>query len=449
MIVQPNESDEARQPETPPTRLRELAQQPDLAPLVAANPVAPADVLRELGTSRDPAVLAAVCANPNTPIETLLVLAGEYPAQFCANPVFPLLLLEYPNFPNEMPADALLHVLRYDAVPASFLAWLRTYGSPAVIEAAQLHVNTLGDVADWAECAAVALRNTPFPGYHDSLRELESLGAIPDLLAPLLVVHAAELAAPDESYHTPLAPPTSVIMLDLDHLDAAADADDVAVREAVARHPATPVALLHRLEFDDATRVRQAVAANPNTPSEMLHRLMIDGIHTRLIVAHNPNTAPNTLLRLAADSYAPIRRAVIEHPNASAAVRDQVLIHLLLMCAGSDEPLYRLLVHAHPQTPLRYLEAGVAAADWRCRYALTHNPAVSRAILVMLSRDGNALVRAAARAASAQRPSEIVAEPRRIAEPPSPLDAERTPENDVMLDFIRAATPAEWCKRAE
>jgi len=402
-----------------------------------------------LGTSRDPAVLAAVCANPNTPIETLLVLAGAYPAQFCANPIFPLLLLEYPNFPNEMPETALLHVLRYAGVPASFLAWLKTYGSPAVVEAAQLHVNTLGDVIDWAERAAVALRGTPFPSYHDVLRELESLGTIPALLAPLLVVHAAQLAAPDEAYHTPLAQTTSIIALDLDQLDAAADADDVAVREAVARHPATPLALLHRLEFDDATRVRQAVAANLNTPSEMLHRLMIDGIHTRLIVAHNPNTAPNTLLRLATDSYAPIRRAVTHHPNASAEVRDQVLIHLLLMCAGSDEPLYRLLVHAHPQTPSRYLEAGAHAADWRCRYALTHNPAVPRAVLVNLSRDGNALVRAAARAASVQRPGETAAEPRRIAEPPSPLDAERTPENDVMLDFIRAATPAEWRKRAD
>jgi hypothetical protein len=134
---------------TPAERLRELARRPALAPIVASNPGAGADLLRELGSIDDHTpfatfaarvpvarvaahqllaggnpTLAAVASNPNTPVETLLRLAGAYPEQFCANPALPLLLLENPNLLAEMPPARLRGLLRYANVPRDFLEWV-------------------------------------------------------------------------------------------------------------------------------------------------------------------------------------------------------------------------------------------------------------------------------------------------------------------------------------
>lgn len=407
---------EASRADTPLARLRELSHDPALAAQVAANPAAPAELLRELGTSHDGAVLAAVTANPNTPLDTLLVLAGRYPAQFCANPIFPLLLFEYPNFPNEMSEAGLLHLLRYSGLPDSFLAWLRSYGAPAVVEAAELHVNVLGAPEDWAERAQAAFRRTPLASYQDLVLELAALDGIPPLLAPLVAEFRERIEVQrDAHYVSPGRAAELAVAVDPERLEAQADSDDALLRAAVARWPQTPLHLLGRLEFDDMAVVREAVASNPAAPPEMLHRLMIDGIGTRLAVARHPGTAEATLLRLADDVYNPIRWAVLERPDLTAALRQQMLAHVLRTCATGSEPFYRMVAYAHDQTPASFLLTGPAAPDWRCRYALAVNPAAPGAALRLLLDDGNALVRMAAREAIARRPAapEPAVEPQR------------------------------------
>jgi hypothetical protein len=88
---------EAKDPNTRPTRLAELSQ------------------------SKDPCVVEAVAKNPGTPPERLLLLAQKYPAQFLENPVLPLLLLENPNALHALKKGAARELLRVSAGPPAWL----------------------------------------------------------------------------------------------------------------------------------------------------------------------------------------------------------------------------------------------------------------------------------------------------------------------------------------
>lgn len=72
---------EAASADTTPERLTELAQDPKLARLVAANPNASADLLLELSHNEDKTVRKACTSNADTPVEALLKLGGQLPEQ--------------------------------------------------------------------------------------------------------------------------------------------------------------------------------------------------------------------------------------------------------------------------------------------------------------------------------------------------------------------------------
>ena len=74
---------EAAQETTSPERLRILAEQDiALARIVAKNPAAPPNLLKELASTGDKAVRQNVVANPNTPSDVLLELGGAIPRKF-------------------------------------------------------------------------------------------------------------------------------------------------------------------------------------------------------------------------------------------------------------------------------------------------------------------------------------------------------------------------------
>ena len=62
---------EAASVDTATDRLRELADDPKLARLVAANPSAPAELLLELSRSEEKAVCKTCTFNVNTPVEAI------------------------------------------------------------------------------------------------------------------------------------------------------------------------------------------------------------------------------------------------------------------------------------------------------------------------------------------------------------------------------------------
>jgi hypothetical protein len=88
----------------PPEQLRELVNKCiEILKLVAQNPNTDVELLRNLANSNYASIREAVTRNPNTPTDLLVYRLGdEFPGQFLENPVFNLLMLENPNFLDEL-----------------------------------------------------------------------------------------------------------------------------------------------------------------------------------------------------------------------------------------------------------------------------------------------------------------------------------------------------------
>jgi hypothetical protein len=475
----------ARNPATPAAQLWELAQRPELAPLVAANPAAPAELLRELGLRMldalplpaaqavalmthgtpsiatehlrqlglraDDPVLAAVAANPNTPVDTLVRLAGIVPAQFCANPALFLLLLENPNLPGEIPAATMRGLLRYAGVPRMFLEWLVAYGLPDIAAAARLHVAYAGEADDWAELATTVIWQLQIPDGDELLLELLALGAVPPWLIPLIAANAARdirsalvrsplatrtalkwlrragasgdlasYAPPDPALdravleqlatggvyarrvvaRNPYAPPALLTRL-------AADPDR-SVRQGVARNPCTPLPVLLRLAADPSPEVRQGVARNAATSGDILAQLAADPARdVRWTVARNPRISPALLTRLAADPDRAVRQGVARNPESSP--------ELLTVLASDSHVRVRQAArrrlglpaeadsHAHmtrqmPRAPELSLLPAQQANELHpnVRAAFAAQPNIDAQLLARLAEDEHPQVRAAA-----------------------------------------------------
>lgn len=172
----------------------------------------------------------------------------------------------------------------------------------------------------------------------------------------------------------------------------------VIVRQGVARHPNTDKNLLKQLAEDKISMVRLGVAENPNTPSNLLELLAIDQDNQIVVtVATHANTSSNILEQL----------AILGKPDdriKQAAVLTLVnrfpdrISKILADCITSFTPIFtRLLIFLHPSTPSETLAKNINSTSWLERYAIAQNPNTPPEIRAALTRDGNRIVRAAAK----------------------------------------------------
>ncbi|MEM6753921.1 MAG: hypothetical protein AAF630_13200 [Cyanobacteria bacterium P01_C01_bin.38] len=172
----------------------------------------------------------------------------------------------------------------------------------------------------------------------------------------------------------------------------------VIVRQGVARHPNIDKNLLKQLAEDKIPMVRLGVAENPNTPSSLLELLAIDKKDEIVIaVANHPNTSLNILEQL----------AILGKPDnqiKQAAVLALLnrfpdrISKILADCITSFTPIFtRLLIFLHPLTPRETLAKNINSTSWLERYAIAQNPNTPPEIRAALTRDGNRVVRAAAK----------------------------------------------------
>jgi hypothetical protein len=310
----PSLQQEAVSEKTSSARLKELAGiSPELARLVASNPGATPELLRELVGSRDAITRQNVAANPNTPTEVLLNLGEEFTEEVLNNPVFSLLFLENPNIINEMPVAALRNILKQEGVPVAFLEWgahrsdaevqlavamnaqtpsatlekLAKSRYSEVAEAAMLHVNLAGEIAGGlGEAEFRAIQNTTIirEKYGFFLEKVSQIGAIPYFAIQTLPKNSLLFLLIASNPHTPGRT-----------LEELLKNTDWEIRHAVAANPGTPARSLALLCQDKNWWVRWEVARNPNTPARVLEHLAVREVREEVqlsVVTHAQTPVP-------------------------------------------------------------------------------------------------------------------------------------------------------------
>jgi len=371
---------------TPSVSLWVLAKQSiELGRLVAKNPSADPELLRELVSSNDKTICEEVVSNPNTPTDVLLSLAELFPQQFLLNPVFPLLLLENPNLPIEISYWTLLKLLEQDEVPELFLANAATHRNTEILYAIARHRKTPETVLEQIAIRnkydvrlglCIAKRRDVTERILLKLAEHKS-ARLPLYLAkhPKTPSSVLEKLADnkDLDWHVRIKIQKAIArnsQTSLSVLEKLAG-EHIKVKQAVARRRHLPISLIVQLAMDyqihsmrvlcenlsipgslllqltdhPEFRVRQMVAWHPNTPVEVLEKWANES-ELRKGVAYNSSTPAEILAQLAADDDDQIQASVAQNPSTPAIVLEQL----------ANNPIHDLLLAKHPNTPLAVLE---------------------------------------------------------------------------------------------
>jgi len=116
---------EVRDPTGPLERLRELARTHlEYARALARNPQTPPALLEELAHRPEKGIRRALTGNPSTPEKLLFKLACAFPAEFLGNPLLSLLALEDPDFAGTLPAPTRRALAKHPGTPPEMLEGL-------------------------------------------------------------------------------------------------------------------------------------------------------------------------------------------------------------------------------------------------------------------------------------------------------------------------------------
>ena len=137
-----NSSQQAREADTSIETLRTLASESiELARIVATNPSANENLLRDLLVTGDYIIRQNVASNFNTPPQVLLNLIRQFPQKVLDNPGFEVAIQNNPNFLSQLSTKSLLHLLKQDRAPVCFLEWLAGSKDKKVLLAMLRHDN--------------------------------------------------------------------------------------------------------------------------------------------------------------------------------------------------------------------------------------------------------------------------------------------------------------------
>ena len=398
---------EAESENTSGDRLKELVALDDnLAEIVASNITAPSDLLIELASLTNKAVIKAVVSNPNTPVETLLKLGEYFPQELLDNPILDILYLENPNFIKNIPWTTLYALLQKENVQTLLLNHIKeSYQNNMVMEALKMHVVFAGEMNQgWHEIASKNANCANLSFYYPQFLQRLDL----DFLS-YLVEFVPKKILDDTTFRMVLARncKTSTILEELagdrhtstktnvagnrntpaNVLRELADYSVVETREAVARNESASADALQKLAKDKTDKIREAVAGNEKTPLNTLKKLATDNNEEiREIVARNWSTPASLLNQLATDKAIEVRQEVAYSPNVS--------VNTLKQLAVDNNDKVRKSVAGNWDTPLYLLEQLATDKSSEVRKNVARNGNTPTHTLDKLARDKDSTVRA-------------------------------------------------------
>jgi pentose-5-phosphate-3-epimerase len=407
--------------DTPPHCLAELARTERLQIVVAGNPATPPNVLVQLSTAKDAAIRRAVVQNPNTPLQTLYALAGEFPQEFLRNPILPLLNMTRPQFVKEMPTLSWRSLLRFFSLPKG---WLRQVQTDTTYQRNQeetwqlIQLHTASEIPkQWRQQADSQLRK-----YRQSLAPSTSPASRADFVVFLLFVslfpYTAEMLKEQWLRAVPVAPrevgkalATNAVMSKKTVAQLAQETDTFILRQ-VARHPYTAEPALTRLATHRDVLVRRAVASNPRTPLKYVQVLASDNnaLVRRSAASHPALTEQDqeilvldedggvraafaSLSRLAPALYAQLARDPVSEVRTALARNAKIPQELLSVLASDAEAGIRAAAASNPRLSTELMKVLLNDPAVSVRASLSGNARLTEECFTRLARDAEPKVR--------------------------------------------------------
>ncbi|MGV0106635.1 hypothetical protein NSTCB13_05463 [Nostoc sp. DSM 114160] len=432
----------AENPNTPPEALRKLASKQEAGEpriFLGRNLNTPSDVLESLSKDRDKKVRISVAENPNTPLTILQYLAndternvaeaatraireqqGEYTAEAVRkNPKTPPHVLEklaqkdpqtvcqHPNTPSELflefskslNSQVREWVAKNPNAPVNILEQLADDDSSTVRQEVARNPNTPLSLLFKLFARDASLSDTI--AYQMSREQYHSPQA-----KSILNILTEESTSPLETILQRLVregvEATRLFLarrvdLPAHILAQLAEATEVEVRQAVAQNPNTPISVLEKLARDEDWRIRMHTASKINLSPEILEELAVEksssAVHEKAMV--NPSLPKEAVERILCGQYATDYLKLnpdflSRHPDSKARVINYY--------AKSESFWVRFIALLQPQISQELLHEKSLSIYWLERLAVAQNPQADQKILNQLAKDGNQLVRAAAKA---------------------------------------------------
>jgi hypothetical protein len=378
----------AADPTTAPSLLKKLADTDDrrIRETIAGNPNAPTELLLKLGAEFPKQLL-------NNPVLPLLCLedlnqVDNIPRETLCS------LLKQPNVP-EFVFELGVKTENWEAIgslgmnpqtPKAILERLvQTTENPEFQQVAKLHVNWDGEIAEGGEAIARQELETLFEEYDSSFfKPLKRLYAIAQIGPESLPDSVIEQQAIADDPETPRC-----------LLESLSCSEHFEIRLAVAVNPSTPSEILTQLAQEQQDWIQQAIAENPNTPPEVLTQLATDSEQSVAVleaIALHPETPLPILEHLVSSKYPRVTQAAIQnlywatnldpqwktlYHNRLASNSPDLPSHLsqkLENMAVHRDPEIRIKLATHPKTPPQILSQLAHDPDIEVRLALVNNP---------------------------------------------------------------------------
>ncbi len=369
----------ARHPNTPPELLECLAADPEVAVrrAVARHPATPVEALETLAASPRLRERLAVARNESAPAELLCRLARDPEARVRAavarHPAIPMGVAEdLACDPDTRVRNSAERALRPIATPEPACAGCGRLQPTEPLETIRLPLpEPPAEVSlkEWVAGLAIPVR----------LALARDRAQPPDLLMRLASDRERDIRLAVAG--NPATPPLALERLATSRYDA--------IRLRVARNRNTPAKTLSGLARGWSAEITRAVLRNPVAPAELIEKYAA-GAAWRV-------RSPEALVRLAEDPSVQVRRSLWRNRHLPVEAGEMLREKVLAACGGCHEPLPAILGLSHPALPEKHLRTASRSHRWQVRLGVTLHPTPPYDLLEKLARDGNRLVRAAAR----------------------------------------------------
>lgn len=257
-----------------------------------------------------------------------------------------------------------LAIANYPLTPRHLLEILTSSSDSQVAQAARLHVNWAGEIAEnWQEILDEELQNARL-GQNDRLAvELLRFAAVPNCFFSEWV--------PPERFIEGLRNPHLPLRYRIKLLERLAKEPSLEPRLQVAESPETPLAVLEELAGDLEIPIRLAVKYNSNCPPDIIE--LVEGENA---VATDWNTAGDRLVALGQSRWSWIRLAAAQNPATPPETLRQL--------AGDTAFKIQLAVAKNPQTPANVLTTLAEHPDKKIQEAIAEHPNATEEILHQL-----------------------------------------------------------------